>query len=236
MATTNPLSVVLITYNEEKHIADAVKSAQFANEILVLDSGSTDRTCQIAAALGAKVEQQEWLGFGKQKQRAVALSENDWVFVLDADERITKALQEEIIQVLETPQYSAYFVPRLNYFWGKPIRHGGLYPDSTIRLFDRRKAHFDDAPVHESVHTAEKTGTLASPMEHLAYESIEAFITKQNRYSTLHHKKPNRLKALFNPCWTFFKLYIIKRGFLDGWDGFVIARLYAQYTFWKYVK
>jgi len=236
MATTNPLSVVIIVYNEEKHIAEAVRSAQFADEILVLDSGSTDRTYEIAAALGARVELQTWLGFGKQKQRAVELATHDWIFVLDADERITEALQKEIERVLDTPGYSAYFVPRLNYFWGKPIRHGGLYPDSTIRLFDRRKAHFNELPVHESVQTEEKTGTLVSHMEHLAYESIDAFIAKQNRYSTLHHKKRSRLKAVFNPSWTFFKLYVIKRGFLDGWDGFVIARLYAQYTFWKYVK
>jgi len=230
------LSVVIITKNEEKHLAEALASAAFADEVVVLDSGSEDTTCQIATEAGARVYEEAWRGFGTQKNRAVALASNDWVFVLDADERITPQLKTEIEAVLEAPEAAGYFVPRINYFWGKPIKTCGLYPDHTIRLFDRRKGRFNDVAVHESVQLEGSAGYLKSPMIHLAYESIAQFIDKQNRYSTLHAKGGNHMKALFNPAWTFFRLFVLKKGFLDGWDGFVISRLYAQYTFWKYVK
>ena len=232
----NKLSIVIISYNEEEAIAEAVKSALFADEVLLLDSGSTDDTCLIAEQLGAKVIHQSWLGFGSQKNKAVSLAKNDWVFVLDSDERIIDALKNEIMLLLEDPQNDGYFVPRLNNFWGKNIKTCGLYPDYSIRLFNRKKAKFNDVPVHESVQLKVNIGYLKNDMIHLAYKSIDDFITKQNRYSTLHHKKRDIIKAILNPYWTFFKLYILKKGFMDGWHGFVISKLYAQYTFWKYVK
>jgi len=231
----NKLSVVIITKNEEKFIENAIKSASFADEVLVLDSGSSDKTCEIAKNLGARVEYQKWLGFGKQKQKAVNLAKNNWVFVLDSDERITKELKKEILNELKSPKFDAYFTPRLNNFWGKDIKYLGLYPDYSIRLFDKTKAKFNDRDVHESVECNCKKGYLKNPMKHLAYESIEEFITKQNRYSSIG-AKPNKIKALVSPAWTFFKLYFIKLGFLEGWDGFVIAKLYSEYTFWKYIK
>ena len=229
------LSVVIITKNSEEFIKDAILSASFADEVLVLDSGSVDQTCEIAKKLGARVEYQEWLGFGKQKQKAVDLAKNRWVFVLDSDERITTELKNEILNELKNPKFDAYFVARLNNFWGKNIKHLGLYPDYSIRLFDKTKAHFNDREVHESVECNCKKGYLKNHMMHLAYKSIEEFIQKQNRYSSLG-AKPNKLKAIFSPFWTFFKLYFIKLGFLDGWDGFIIAKLYSEYTFWKYIK
>jgi glycosyltransferase involved in cell wall biosynthesis len=232
----NKLSVVIITKNEEQKIENAIKSATFANEIVVLDSGSTDNTCNIAQSLGAKVYQQEWLGFGPQKNKALEYATNNWVFVLDSDERITTKLQEEILEVLQNPQYDGYLTPRLNNFWGYDIKTCGLYPDYTIRLFDKTKAKFNEVTVHESVQLSSKAGILQNHMIHLAYDSIEQFITKQNKYSSIHNKKRSIIKALINPSWTFFKLFILKRGFLDGWNGFVISKLYAQYTFWKYVK
>jgi glycosyltransferase involved in cell wall biosynthesis len=231
----NKLSVVIITKNEEKFIEDAIKSASFADEVLILDSGSEDKTCEIAKNLGARVEYQKWLGFGKQKQKAVDLANNRWVFVLDSDERITKKLQEEILNELKDPKNEAYFVARLNNFWGKDIKHLGLYPDYSIRFFDKTKAKFNDRDVHESVECECKKGYLKHHMKHLAYSSIEEFITKQNRYSSIGAKS-NKLKALISPFWTFFKLYFIKLGFLEGWNGFIIAKLYSQYTFWKYIK
>jgi glycosyltransferase involved in cell wall biosynthesis len=231
----NKLSVVIITKNEEKFIADAIKSASFADEVLILDSGSEDKTCEIAKNLGARVEYQEWLGFGKQKQKAVDLAKNDWVFVLDSDERITKELQNELLEELKNPKNDAYFVARVNNFWGRDIKYLGLYPDYSIRFFDKTKARFNDRDVHESVECECKKGYLRNNMHHLAYESIEEFIAKQNRYSSIG-AKPNKLKALVSPFWTFFKLYFIKLGFLEGWDGFVIAKLYSEYTFWKYIK
>ena len=227
---------MIISKNEEAYIADAIKSALFADEVLVLDSGSMDRTCEISESLGAKVFHQEWLGFGPQKNRAIKLAKNDFVFVLDSDERIDNKLKQEIMEILDNPFHDGYFVPRLNNFWGNNIKTCGLYPDYTIRLFDKTKAKFDEVKVHESVQLKTNVGYLKNHMLHLAYENIDEFIKKQNRYSTLHHKKRNILKAIFNPYWTFFKLFIFKKGFLDGWNGYIISKLYAQYTFWKYIK
>ena len=234
--STNKLSVVIITKNEEKFIGDAIKSSLFAEEVLILDSGSSDKTCEIASSLGSKVYQQEWLGFGAQKNAAVALAANEWVFVLDSDERITKELQTEILNVLENPSNEGFFVARLNNFWGKNIKTCGLYPDFSLRLFKKGAGKFNEVAVHESVQLTSKPGHLKNHMIHLAYDSIEEFVQKQNRYSSLNHKKRNLFKAIVNPYWTFFKLFIIKKGFLDGWHGFVISKLYAQYTFWKYIK
>jgi len=231
----NKLSVVIITKNEEKFIKDAIISANFADEVLILDSGSSDKTCEIAKNLGARVEYQEWLGFGKQKQKAVDLAKNRWVFVLDSDERITDELKEEILLELKHPRFEAYWTARLNNFWGKNIKYLGLYPDYSIRFFDKTKAKFNDRDVHESVECNCKKGYLKNHMKHLAYESIEEFISKQNRYSTIGAKN-NKFKAFISPFWTFFKLYFIKLGFLEGWNGFIIAKLYSEYTFWKYIK
>lgn len=227
---------MIITKNEEENIEDAVRSASFADEVLILDSGSTDQTCNIAETLGARVVYQEWMGFGRQKNMAVTLASHDWVFVLDSDERITEALKEELLALLQDPEKDGYYVARLNNFWGKDIKTCGLYPDYSIRFFDRTKGKFSDDTVHESVQLQSKAGYLKNHLLHLAYKSIDEFITKQNRYSTLHHKKNNRVKAIFNPYWTFFKLFIVKKGFLDGWDGFIISKLYTQYTFWKHIK
>ena len=230
------LSVVIIIKNAEKHIKNAIQSALFADEILVLDSGSTDKTCDIAKELGAIVEHQEWLGFGRQKNKAVELASNDWVFVLDADEQITEQLKDEIIQTLKKPISDGFQIARLNNFFGRDIKTCGLYPDYTIRLFNRKKGLFNDLPVHESVQIQGKVSKLKNHMTHMAYETIEEFIAKQNRYSSLNPKKRSLFKALLSPLWTFFKLYFIKRGFLDGKHGFIIAVLYSQYTFWKYIK
>jgi len=231
----NRLSIVIITYNSEKFIEEVIKSASFADEVLVLDSGSSDDTVKIAKNLGAKVYHQKWLGFGKQKQKAVDLAKNRWVFVLDSDEIITKNLQKEIEDVLKKPKFDAFRVARLNYFFKKPIKYGGLYPDKSIRLFDKEKGRFSEDEVHEKVIIKGKVADLKNHMIHYAYENIEEFINKQNRYSSLN-AKPNKIKAILNPFWTFFKMYIIKLGFLDGWEGYVIAKLYSQYTFWKYIK
>jgi len=233
---TNKLSIVIITKNEEKFIFDALKSAVFADEVVILDSGSEDQTCNIAKKIGARVEQQSWLGFGAQKNKAVELADNDWVFVLDADERITPELRDEIISTLKNPQFDGYRIARLNNFFGKYIKTCGLYPDYSIRLFNKNKGKFNDVAVHESVQINGRVLSLKNHMIHLAYENIDEFKVKQKRYASLSHKKRNRLKALISPVWTFFKLYFIKLGFLDGWRGFIIAKLYAQYTFWKYIK
>lgn len=229
------LSVLILTYNSEKYLDEVLNSALFADEVFILDSGSSDKTLEIAKRHGVRVKHQEWLGFGKQKQKMVDLSSNDWVFVLDSDEVITQELKKEIEETLKNPSCKGYFVPRLNHFFGKPIKKCGLYPDSTLRLFDKNFGRFSEDEVHEKVLCKEKTSQLKNHMIHYAYENIEEFIQKQNRYSSLS-SKPNKLKAVINPCWTFFKLYFLKLGFLEGWHGFVISKLYSQYTFWKYIK
>jgi glycosyltransferase involved in cell wall biosynthesis len=233
---SNRLSVVIISKNEEKFIEDAVKSALFANEVLVLDSGSTDRTCAIAQEHGAKVLHQSWLGFGIQKNKAVELASNDWVFVLDSDERITPNLQSEILDILKNPIADGYHVARLNKFFGKNIRHCGLYPDYSIRLFNRQKGRFNEVTVHESVQIQGNIDKLKNHMIHLAFDTVEEFSNKQKKYAALSQKKKNLVKAFISPIWTFLKIYIIRLGFVEGWHGLVIAKVYAQYTFWKYFK
>lgn len=233
---SNLLSVVIITKNEENFIEDAIKSANFADEVLVVDSDSIDKTCEISIKMGARVERHKWLGYGKQKNLAVNLSINDWVFVLDSDERITQDLQAELKNVLDSPLSNGYLVPRLNRFFGKNIKSCGLYPDYSLRLFNKNMGRFNDVDVHESVKVDGKVSKLKNHMIHLAYDNVDEFINKQKYYANLSNKKRNFFKAFLSPCWTFFKLYILKQGFIDGWRGFVIAKVYAKYTFWKYIK
>ncbi len=233
---SNPLSVVIITKNEEKFVSEAIKSSLFADEVLVLDSGSTDDTCTIAKDLGARLEHQEWLGFGPQKNKAVELAIHDWVFVLDSDERITIELQQEILNILQNPAVDGYHVARLNNFFGKDIKHCGLYPDYSIRLFNKNKGKFNEASVHESVQIQGDTYKLKNHMIHLAFDTVNEFINKQRKYATLSQKNKNLAKAFISPIWIFVKIYIFRLGFVEGWRGFIIARVYAQYTFWKYYK
>jgi len=230
------LSVVILTKNSAKYLREVLESTEFADETLVIDCGSSDETEKICTEFeNVKFHFQKWLGFGAQKQFGVGLARNEWVFVLDSDEVILPDLKNEIIKTLENPEFKAYKVARLNYFFGREIRSMGLYPDLNIRLFNKKFAKFSDRAVHESIQTTEKIGILKNHFKHYAYESVSQFIEKQNRYSDLGAKR-NVFKAIFSPGWTFFKLYILKGGFKCGFDGFVIAKLYAQYTFWKYVK
>jgi len=232
----NKLSVVIITKNEESFIGEAIKSALFADEVIVIDSGSSDKTCEIATSYGAKVLINPWKGFGKQKNFAVESARNNWVFVLDADERITYKLRNEILKELVEPKSKAYLVGRLNKFFGKYIKHCGLYPDYSIRLFDKNCGKFNDVQVHESFKTKENINKLKNPMRHLAYESVKEFYIKQKKYAELSEKNQNLLKAFSSPFFIFLKIYIFRLGFIDGWRGLVIAFVYAKYTFWKYIK
>ncbi|MGH2304754.1 glycosyltransferase family 2 protein [Campylobacter taeniopygiae] len=231
------ISIVILTYNSQKYLLEVLQSVRFANEVIIIDSGSTDNSLEIANTFNnVKIFHQAWLGFGKQKQFGVEKASNDWVFVLDSDEIFTKKLEEEVLQTIKNPLFKAYKVARLNFFFGKAVTRMGLYPDYNIRLFHKKYAKFNGREVHESIICKEKIGTLQHHFLHYAYESIEQFINKQNKYSSLNPKKNNLLKAIINPYWTFFKLYFIKLGFLEGKNGFIIAKLYAQYTFWKYIK
>ena len=233
---SNSLSVVIIAKNEENFIEDAVKSAQFADEIIVLDSNSVDKTSEIARKLGARVYQQTWLGFGAQKNKAIDIASNEWIFVLDSDERITLDLKVEIIKTLNNPLFDAYYVARLNNFFGKNIKTCGLYPDYSVRLFKKSKGRFDNVPVHESVRVDGKISKLKNHMIHLAYDNVDEFKAKQKKYAKLSLRHKSFIRALIAPCWTFVRLYFLKLGFIDGRHGFLISKIYAMYTFWKYFK
>jgi len=190
----------------------------------------------MAKNLGARVEHQDWLGFGPQKNKAVALAKHDWVFVLDSDERITSDLQKEILQTLKVPTATGYYVARLNNFFGKNIRYCGLYPDYSMRLFDRGRGKFNNVAVHESVQINGSTSTLQNHMLHLAFETVKEFVEKQKKYALLSQKDKSLVKACISPIWTFLKIYIFRFGFIEGWRGLLIAKVYAQYTFWKYYQ
>jgi glycosyltransferase involved in cell wall biosynthesis len=252
------LSVVMIVKNEEKNLPQALASVRFADEIVVVDSGSTDRTLEIARTLGAKVYTKDWQGFGPQKQWALEQATGDWVLSLDADERVTPELQREILSLVTakaTPGHPAtpataggpagYKIPRLTYVLGKPVRHGGWYPDHVLRLFKRNLGRFSEDLVHEKILVQGPVGILKSDLLHESYTSYEQIIEKFNVYSTLGAKK----LALRNPIprggvgvalgratFAFIKSYFLKRGFLDGGLGFVLAVTSAESAFYKYLK
>ena len=138
--------------------------------------------------------------------------------------------------MIDEPSSNGYFVPRLNWFFGKSIKTCGLFPDYSIRLYDKSKGSFSEVAVHESVQLNGRVSKLKNHMIHLAYDNVDEFINKQKNYSELSERKKNIFKALISPCWTFFKIYFLKRGFMDGWRGFIIAKVYSKYTFWKYIK
>lgn len=239
-----PVSVVIIAFNEEKNIRAALESARWADEIVVVDSFSTDSTVEICREYTEKVYQEKWRGFSGQKSYAVGLAKNDWVFVLDSDERFTGELRNEIAGLmLEGPSMSGYYVPRRNHFMGREIRHCGWSPDYSIRLFDRKKGVFKDRAVHEAVELSGEAGYLKAPMLHYTYSSISDYITRMDRYSALaaeEMKKEGRRSGppcmLFKPAFTFFKMFLVRQGFRDGIHGLVISMLYSFYTFSKYAK
>ena len=238
------LSVIIITRNEAANIGACIDSVAFADEIVVLDSGSTDDTCKIAADKGAKVSSGgKWPGFGPQKNRALDLATGDWILSIDADERVTDALALEIQREMAMPRADAYKIPRLSNFCGRWIRHSGWWPDHVLRLFRRGTARFTDAAVHESVRSASTVATLESHFLHYPYADLETFIAKINRYSTdaaamMHAKgrKAGIAGATGHAAWTFVRLYVVRRGFLDGREGFLLAVMAAMGSFIRYNK
>ncbi len=241
------VSVVIITKNEEKNIADALRSSAWADEIVVIDSESTDRTCDIAENFGARVIVREWPGFSEQKQFAVDSAKFDRVFSLDADERFSDELIAELKQLkqkAETDLAAGYLVPRLSYYLGKPIRHGGWYPDKQMRFFDRRKGSWNGVIIHESfkLNEGETSASLSSDLLHFTIESIEHHYQMiGERYAPLAAEKMNdegkrtsKLQMLFSGIFAFLRAYILKAGFLDGFPGFCIAYFAAHHAFLKH--
>lgn len=238
------LSVFIITKNEAAHIQACLETLAFADEVIVLDSGSTDNTCQIARAWGAKVVvSEDWPGFGPQKNRALALCTGDWVLSIDADERVTPSLEQAIRNELINPQADAYKIARLSQFAGRWIRHSGWWPDHVLRLFKREQGKFTDAQVHERVEVNGTVHVLDGHFLHYPYATLEVFINKINLYSTAaaqsayeRGKRTTVLGPYGHAFWTFIRHYILRRGFLDGWQGFLLAGMAATGSFYRYVK
>lgn len=238
------LSVIVITRNEAHNIAACLHSVSFADQLVVVDSGSTDNTVEIAKQLGAEVVQRpDWSGFGIQKNRALALASGDWVLSLDADERVTPELQTEILQSIRNPQHDVYSFPRLSSYCGQYIRHSGWYPDRIARLFKRDAAKFSEELVHEKLVTVGEIGELTSPLLHESFVDLEAVLDKANRYSTAgammlnqRGKRGSLGKALGHAAWAFFRTYVLRLGFLDGRMGLVLAISNAEGTYYRYLK
>lgn len=238
------LSVIIITLNEAAHIADCLRSVAFADEIIVLDSGSTDGTCDIARQAGAQVHSSpDWPGFGPQKNRALELATGDWVLSIDADERVTPALAQAIRREMASPRADAFCIARLSAFGGRWIRHSGWWPDYVVRLFRRGAARFTDARVHERLNIPGTPPALDGHFLHYPYASLEAFIAKINHYSTeaaqaMHArgKRTSAAGAVGHACWTFIRHYLLRRGFLDGRAGFVLAVMAATGSYYRYTK
>lgn len=237
------LSVVLIMHNEAHNIEDCLNSVNFADEWIVVDSGSSDNSIALAEAKGAKVIRQSWLGFGPQKNVALSHATGDWILSIDADERVTPVLANEIKLAIESSQFDAYDIPRLSQYCGKEIYHSGWWPDYVLRLFKRESGKFSDDVVHERIIANGKIGKLNHYMQHISYRKIEEVLNKVNSYSTAGAQKLlNRKKnisfssAITHGFWAFFRSYIIQRGFLDGKHGLMLAISNAEGTYYRYLK
>ncbi len=243
LAPKIPMSVVLIALNEESNIARALNSVSWADEVLIFDSGSTDKTVEIAKKLGANVVVGEWLGYGPTKNKAAGLARHDWVLSVDCDEEVTAELQNEIRSGFEmfNPE-SVYRVPRISFYLGRWIRHGGWYPDRQARLFNRKKHNWNAALIHEKVEAASYVN-LASNLNHYVFKNIEKQVAANNHYSGLQASEMKNQGKAFSwfhfftkPSVKFLECYFLKLGFLDGWPGYVIARNAAYSVFLKWSK
>jgi glycosyltransferase involved in cell wall biosynthesis len=237
------LSVCIIAKDAASQIGDCIDSAGFADEVLVVDSGSTDATRAIAEVRGCRVIEQTWLGFGKQKQFAVAAARNDWVLCLDVDERVTPELEASIRKAINNGTIHAYKMARRNRFLGSWLTHGEGYPDWSLRLFHRQFAAWSNDPVHEAVITTESVGQLQGDLLHDSAEDVATYLQKQNRYSTLHAEalyaqgvRAGYTKLVLSPLSRFLKFYILRRGFLDGGPGFAHVAVGCFAAFAKYAK
>ena len=237
------LSVIIITKNEAVHIGRCLESIAWADEIIVLDSGSDDDTVSICRRYTDKVYETDWPGFGLQKQRALDKATGDWVLSIDADEMVTAELRAEIERVMQENKLQAYEIPRLSSYCGRQMRHGGWWPDYVLRLFRRDVGRFSEAAVHEKVLVEGKVGQLVSPFYHETAVNLEEILDKVNSYSSLGaqmlHEKGGRSsvsKAVLKALWMFNRTYWLKAAFLDGRQGLMLAVSNAEVTYYKYLK
>ena len=241
----NRISCYILTLNEAEKIKAAVESVLWADEIVVINSNSTDGTTEIAIGLGARVMQVPFKGFGELRNHAIEACRHDWIFSLDADERCTKAVRDEILELLAgSPSYDVYRIPRRSNMMGRWIRDAGWYPNfRQPQLFRKGKMRYALEPVHEGyeVFGGKPVGTLHNAILQFPFRNFEEVIRKINRYSSfgapkLAHKRVSMASALWHGLWSFLKHYIFKRGFIDGWAGFVIAFGNFEGTFYRYAK
>ena len=238
------ISATIVTLNEERNIVRAIRSLACADEILIVDSGSTDRTREIAAELGARVIEEPWHGYAAQKNFAACSAAHDWILSLDADEELTPELATEIAALKQNPApRDGYTFPRLAQYLGRWIHHSGWYPDRKLRLYDRRKGKWVGEYVHESVRVEGSAGELRGNLLHYTCASLSEHMRTLDRYTTLAAQelaargtRVSSIRLTIDPAWTFFRTYFIQRGFLDGRQGLIIAVMAGLYTFLKYAK
>ena len=237
------LSVIIITKNEFAHIAGCLQSVAWADEIIVLDSGSSDDTVNICRTYTNKVYTTDWQGFGIQKQRALDKATGDWVLSIDADEIVTPELKAEILAAMQITDNNGFEIPRLSNYCGRQMRHGGWFPDYVLRLFRRNCGQFTDAVVHERIIVDGNIGRLNTPFLHDAFVDFEEVLHKVNNYSSLGAKllyekdvQSSVPKALMKGLWTFIRTYFLKAAFLDGSHGLLLAISNAEGAYYRYVK
>ncbi|MEK7701698.1 MAG: glycosyltransferase family 2 protein [candidate division NC10 bacterium] len=237
------LSVVVIAKDEEERLRGCLESVTWADELIVVDAESADKTVQVAREFTDRVYVRPWPGFATQKNFGLEQATGDWILSLDADEEVPPELREEIEAVLAGGGCAGYRMPRRNLFWGRWVRHGGLYPDWQLRLFRRGRGRFVERAVHESVEVKGPVGRLRAALVHRSYRDIADFLARAERYSTLaaeewaRRGRPARLADLvLRPAGRFLSMYVVRAGFLDGRRGFLLAALYAYYVFIRSAK
>ena len=238
------LTVTVITHNEASHIAGALESVAWADEIIVIDSRSSDETVAIARKHATRVEVRDWAGYGTQKNYAADLAAHDWILSIDADERVTPELAEEIKRLLRHgPRAQGYRISRVSHYLGRWIRSTDWYPDYHVRLYDRRAARWSEQKVHESIDCRGRVETLHGELQHYPYRDISEHLTKIDRYTTLvaeqwaaEGRRTSALAALVYPRLAFLRNFVLRRGFRDGHTGLLVSMLNSYYVFLKYAK
>ena len=239
-----PVSLYIIAYNEAKNLREVLPTVLWADEVVVVDSFSTDDTAAVCAQFGVRYENIKFEGFGKLRNDALALLKYNWVVSIDSDERSTPGFAEEVRRTLASPQHAAYFVPRLNHFLGRPVRHCGLYPDyRQPQVFDRRQLRYEEDLVHERFKCAGSVGYFKNPILQHPWPSLAVVLSKTDRYTTLMAeryfqagKRAGFKHLAFNPMGAFLKKYVAQQGFREGTAGFMVSALHGYYTFLKYAK
>ncbi|MBI1175185.1 MAG: glycosyltransferase [Sideroxydans sp.] len=239
------LSVIIITKNEASDIGACLESVAWADEVIVVDSGSTDDTVAICRTFTPHVHIHDWPGFGAQKNRVLGYATGEWVLSIDADERVTPALRSEIESILQQPQdkFTAYDIPRLSNYCGRFMHHSGWYPDYITRLFRRGSARFSDDLVHERLLVDGAVGRLHGELLHYAFDDLEEVLRKVNQYSSAGAQKLHQqgrttslAGAVLRGWWSFVRTYVLRGGFLDGREGFMLAVSNAEGTYYRYLK